>query len=158
MKSKLTKLAICLFVGILGLSILANTPAFAADACSALPSGSAAWEAAGCGGSGDKLPGLVVGILNAVIGISSLVAVVFIIVGGVNYITSAGDAGKIQKAKNTILYALIGLVVCVLSFAIVNWAIGAISGSGNPTTPSGSGGESTYTEPPRGSEPVHLDE
>ncbi|MBO7131854.1 hypothetical protein J6V85_01125 [Candidatus Saccharibacteria bacterium] len=134
MKSKLTKLAICLLVGILGISVLSSTSAFAADACSVLESGSAAWEAAGCGGSGNKLPGLVVGILNAVIGISSLVAVVFIIVGGINYMTSAGDTGKTQKAKNTILYALIGLVVCVLSFAIVNWAIGAIGGSGTPTT------------------------
>ena len=134
MKSKLTKTILCLCIGILGLSALISLPTFAStDACSALPSGSAAWEAAGCGNSGDKLSGLVVGILNAIIGIASLVAVVFIIVGGVNYMTSAGDSAKVQKAKSTILYALIGLVVCVLSFAIVNWAIGAIGGSGTPT-------------------------
>jgi len=42
--------------------------------------------------------------------------------------TSAGDAGKVAKAKSTILYATIGLAVCVLAFAIVNWAIGAIAG------------------------------
>ena len=38
--------------------------------------------------------------------------------------TSSGDSGKTQKAKNTILYAAIGLAVCVLSYAIVNFAIG----------------------------------
>ena len=41
--------------------------------------------------------------------------------------TSTGDTGKTQKAKNTILYALIGLAVCALAFAIVNWTISTIS-------------------------------
>ena len=35
----------------------------------------------------------------------------------------AGDAGKVKKGKDTILYGLIGLVVCVLAFALVNWVI-----------------------------------
>ena len=44
--------------------------------------------------------------------------------------TSAGDTGKIEKAKKTILYACIGLAVCALSFAIVNWVIlGPLSSS-----------------------------
>ena len=58
--------------------------------------------------------------------VGGIVAAVFIVVGGFNYMTSAGDAGKVAKAKNTIIYALIGLVVCVLAFAIVNWAIGTL--------------------------------
>ena len=37
--------------------------------------------------------------------------------------TSSGDAGKVKKAKDTILYGVIGLVVCVLAFAIVNFVI-----------------------------------
>ena len=62
-------------------------------------------------------------ILNAVIGILGLVCVVVMIIGGINYMTSAGDAGKVKKGKDTILYGLIGLVVCVLAFALVNWVI-----------------------------------
>ena len=40
--------------------------------------------------------------------------------------TSSGDAAKVKKGKDTILYGLIGLVVCVLAFALVNWVIGSI--------------------------------
>ncbi len=65
----------------------------------------------------------VVAIINGVIGVLGLVAVVVVIIGGVNYMTSAGDAGKVKKAKDTILYGLIGLVVCILAFAIVNFVI-----------------------------------
>ena len=42
--------------------------------------------------------------------------------------TSSGDAAKVEKAKKTILYGVIGLVICVLSFAIVNWVIGPVLG------------------------------
>ena len=55
-----------------------------------------------------------------------LVAVIVIIIGGINYMTSAGDAGKVKKAKDTILYGVIGLVICVLAFAIVNFVIANI--------------------------------
>ena len=65
----------------------------------------------------------ITGILNAIIGVLGLVCVVVMIIGGVNYMTSAGDASKVKKAKDTILYGLIGLIVCVLAFAIVNFVI-----------------------------------
>ena len=129
MKSKLIKIALSLVI-IFGLGfLLINSTYAAADACSTLQANSPAWEAAGCGGSKDKLPSIITGILNAIIGISGLIAVIFVVVGGIQYMTSTGDTGKTQKAKNTILYALIGLVVCALAFAIVNWTIGAISGA-----------------------------
>ena len=70
----------------------------------------------------------VTNILNGVIGVLGLVCVVVIIIGGVNYMTSSGDAGKVKKAKDTILYGLIGLVVCVLAFALVNFVIAKIIG------------------------------
>lgn len=70
-------------------------------------------------------------ILNAVIGALGLVAVVVIIIGGVSYMTSGGDAGKVKTAKNTILYGVIGLVICVLAFAIVNFVINNIISGAN---------------------------
>lgn len=69
------------------------------------------------------LGGSIIGILNGVIGILAVVCVVVIVIGGVNYMTSAGDAGKVKKAKDTILYAIIGLVVCALAATIVNFVI-----------------------------------
>ena len=67
-------------------------------------------------------------IINAVIGVLGIVCVVVIIIGGINYMTSAGDAGKVKKAKDTILYGVIGLVICVLAFAIVNFVLANILG------------------------------
>lgn len=81
------------------------------------------------GGDGEELRTDITAILNAVIGVLGIVAVVVIIIGGVNYMTSAGDAGKVKTAKNTILYGVIGLVICALAFAIVNFVIGTILGN-----------------------------
>lgn len=77
-------------------------------------------------GSSSTFTTTVVNIINAVVGVLALVCVIVVIIGGVNYMTSSGDAGKVKKAKDTILYGVIGLVVCVLAFAIVNFVIGNI--------------------------------
>lgn len=81
--------------------------------------------------SGDTLVSSITNILNAVIGILGLVCVVVMIIGGVNYMTSSGDAAKVKKAKDTILYGLIGLIVCVLAFALVNFVIINVIGQGS---------------------------
>ena len=43
--------------------------------------------------------------------------------GGIRYTTSSGDSNKVQAAKNTVLYAIVGLVVSILAWAIVNMVI-----------------------------------
>ena len=80
------------------------------------------------GQNDESLDQSVIQIINGVIGVLGLVAVVVIIVGGILYMTSSGDAGKVKKAKDTILYGVIGLVICVLAFAIVNFVISNIIG------------------------------
>ena len=75
------------------------------------------------GDTSTELVSSITGIINAVIGVLGIVCVVVMIIGGVNYMTSSGDASKVKKAKDTILYGLIGLIVCVLAFAIVNFVI-----------------------------------
>ena len=77
---------------------------------------------------GGNLTTSVTTIMNAIVGALALVAVVVIIMGGVKYMTSNGDAGKVKTAKDTILYGLIGLVVCALAAAIVNFVIANILG------------------------------
>lgn len=66
-------------------------------------------------------------ILTTVINIFSLVvgvvAVIMIIIGGLKYITSGGDSGNITGAKNTILYAIIGLVVVALAQVVVKFVL-----------------------------------
>ena len=85
------------------------------------------------GGGGDTLKADITAILSGIIAALGLVAVVVMIIGGVQYMTSAGDATKVEKGKKTILYGLIGLIVCALAFVIVNFVIGTILG--NATTP-----------------------
>ncbi|MBR3252693.1 hypothetical protein IKF84_01305 [Candidatus Saccharibacteria bacterium] len=77
-------------------------------------------------GSDNNLTGDVTSIINAVIGVLGIVCVVVIIIGGINYMTSTGDASKVEKGKKTILYGVIGLVICALAFAIVNFVISNI--------------------------------
>ena len=79
-------------------------------------------------GTGEELTNAVTSIINAVITVLGIVCVIVIIIGGINYMTSSGDAGKVKKAKDTILYGVIGLVICVLAFAIVNFVIAHILG------------------------------
>lgn len=65
-------------------------------------------------------------IINVALGVIGFVAVAMIILGGVQYTTSTGDAAKVTKAKDTILYGIIGLVIALLAFAIVNFILGNI--------------------------------
>lgn len=102
-------------------------------------------RANGCTSDAPELQNVVVNIINAIVGALGLVAVIFIVVGGVNFMTSSGDAGKVQKAKNTILYATIGLVICVLAFAIVNFVITGILGGDSSGSEEEDGRLPSYT-------------
>ena len=78
----------------------------------------------GCNGS--DMNGMIRTVINAIVFIVGMIAVVMIILGGVNYATSQGDPGKVKKGKDTILYGIIGLVIAILAFAIVNFVLGAL--------------------------------
>jgi hypothetical protein len=60
-------------------------------------------------------------VLNVLLALASTVAVLFIIIGGYTYITSAGNPEQEKKAKSMIIGAVIGLIVILLSFAAVNF-------------------------------------
>ena len=82
----------------------------------------------------------ILNIIQVTIGVLALVAVIVIIFAGVQYTTSAGDAGKVKKAKDSILYGIIGLVIAILAFAIVNFVLSSLTKK--PTT-GGSSNNST---------------
>ena len=69
--------------------------------------------------STNSFEALVMGIINWILGIVVSLAILFLIIGGLMYIISAGDEEKIKKAKNIILYAIIGLGVVILSWSII---------------------------------------
>lgn len=68
----------------------------------------------------DEIVSQVINILSLGVGV---VAVIMIILGGFRYITSGGDSGNVTSAKNTILYAVVGLVVVALAQVIVRFVI-----------------------------------
>ncbi|MCR4752919.1 MAG: pilin [Candidatus Saccharibacteria bacterium] len=74
-------------------------------------------------GGGTNLQATVNNVLSVVFTLVGVIAVIVIIIGGVYYITSNGDAEKIKKGKNTIMYGIIGLIVTLLAFAIVSFVL-----------------------------------
>lgn len=70
----------------------------------------------------------VINILSFVVGVT---AVIMIIIGGFKYITSGGDSGSVTGAKNTILYAIIGLVIVAVAQIIVRFVIRTATNPGN---------------------------
>ena len=83
-------------------------------------------EGDGEGDAGDTLTGIVTTIINILSVVVGIVAVIMIIVGGFQYLTSQGDSGKVTNAKNTILYAIVGLVIVALAQFIVQFVTGRL--------------------------------
>ncbi len=92
------------------------------DVCEDNP-GAAVCAAKDSDDSAESMVGTVINLLIYAIGI---VSVIMIIVGGLRYTLSGGDQAGVTSAKNTILYAVVGLVVAILSFAIVNFVLDRI--------------------------------
>lgn len=128
MQRKCIKIFVSILASVLGLSTILGTFVYADDSICNNPNiSSEIRDASGCNGGGSPtLPNVITSILNTIIGISGLVSVAFIIIGGIQYMTSSGDANKTKKAKDTIIYATIGLAICALAFAIVNWVISSV--------------------------------
>lgn len=68
-------------------------------------------------------------VVNVLLFVIGAVSVVMLIVGGIRYTLSAGNSSAVTAAKNTIMYAIIGLIVAFLAYAIVNWVLGALQGN-----------------------------
>ena len=81
-------------------------------------------------------------IINVMIAVIGIVSVIMMILGGVWFLTSQGDPGKVKKGKDTILYGIIGLIVALLAFAIVNFVLEGVFGS-KGTGGGGTGGGGT---------------
>lgn len=64
-------------------------------------------------------------IVNILLFVLGAIAVIMIVIGGIRYTTSNGDAGSIKSAKDTVLYSVVGLIVAILAYAIVNFVLGA---------------------------------
>ena len=76
------------------------------------------------------LRSLVISMINYALGFLGLIAVIMVMYGGITYVISAGNDEAVGNAKKIIMFALIGLVIIMLAFAMVNWVLGL--GVGTP--------------------------
>lgn len=81
------------------------------------------------GGSSPTLQDNIKIIVNVMMFLLGAIAVIMIIIGGIRYTTSNGDPQQTKSAKDTVLYATIGVVVALIAYAIVNFVLGAFSGN-----------------------------
>ena len=65
-------------------------------------------------------------IINVIVSIVGIISVAVIVIGGITFATSQGDTAKTTKAKNTILYGIVGLIIALLAFAIVNFVLKSV--------------------------------
>jgi len=64
--------------------------------------------------------------INLMLFIVGILAIFMLIFGGIRYVVSGGDQTRVKDAKNTILYAIIGLIVAILGYAVVQWVISVV--------------------------------
>ncbi|MGB3024165.1 MAG: pilin [Candidatus Saccharimonadales bacterium] len=155
------RLMMSIIVGVICLTGIAlpvsavGTSRLAANSLSAASSGSYDVLKSGCqagGSSGTKVCGtgsdtellsLIKNIINTLIYVAGIIAVIMIVIGGIRYITSNGDNAGVSGAKNTILYAVIGLVIAIMSFAIVNFVLTWTGGGDGKDQDSGNSGSAS---------------
>ncbi len=82
-----------------------------------------------CKNTSNTAQPLITKVINTLVFLVGLVSVVMVIIGGIMYTLSAGNASNVTRAKNTITYALVGLAVAFLAYALVNWVYGLFNPS-----------------------------
>lgn len=78
-----------------------------------------------CQSKGDDASRMIKDVINLLLYILGIIAVIMIVIGGIRFTTSSGNAGQQKEARETVIYSAVGLVVALLSFAIVNVVLDA---------------------------------
>jgi multisubunit Na+/H+ antiporter MnhB subunit len=119
---KKIKQLILAFAIVTGVGVMA-LPASSAMAVNVFDQCAGNSTAAVCKSQKDNATPMVTIIINLLLTALGIIAVIMIIIGGIRYTTSQGDSAGLTNAKNTIVYAVVGLVVAILSYAIVNFVV-----------------------------------
>lgn len=111
------------FLGLMALSPVLTQPAIA-DSVDEAQKGI---NAASGGQSDRKLETVIANIVRILAWIVGVAAVIMLIIAGLRYITAGGDAGGLQAAKNTIIYAIVGLIIAIFAQVIINFVMSRIT-------------------------------
>lgn len=119
---KYLKQIILSFVAIIGLAFVA-VPVGAVDvfqgACSGVTNNTVCDATKTDTSAGDAIKN----VINVLLYLLGAAAVIVIVIGGIMYVISGGEQAGVTRAKNMILYAVVGLVIALLAYAIVNFVI-----------------------------------
>lgn len=119
MKQKFISLLVGLGL-VAGLGLAATSPVAAINVYKGCEGQS---DSAVCKEKNDSVNPAIQAIIGLLIFAIGAISVIMIIVGGIRYVVSNGDASKIKTAKDTIFYAVVGLIVALLAYAIVNFVV-----------------------------------
>lgn len=116
---------------LIGLTLATGFTLAAVPAASAIDlfgdcSGNSGTKVCNAGGK-DSAKDIIANIIGAILWIVGALAVLMIIISGLKYVTSNGDSNKIQSAKNTLLYSIVGLVVAIFGQAIVFFVVNQLT-------------------------------
>ena len=131
------------FALVIGLAaVFMDTPALAQVVQGGVPAGaeSARGESQPANLFGQS--GMFETITNVLLYLIGAISVIMVIVGGLRYVLSGGNSANITAAKNTILYAIVGVIVAILAYAAVNFVIGSFANNTGINTGGGAGGGS----------------
>ena len=117
-KLRIIIVSVALMAGIL--APVAAQPAAALDIYGACNTGVASNV---CAGKNERVQPFIQRLVNTLLYIAGALAVIMLIIGGIRYSASAGNSSQTTAAKNTILYSIVGLVVAVFAYAIVNFVL-----------------------------------
>ena len=118
---KRTIITLTLIMGI-GVATLPVSPVYAVnvfESCDSSDSDSKVCAAA----KEDSAFSMVQTVINTMLIVLGSVAVIMIVIGGIRYTLSGGDSTGVSNAKNTIIYAVVGLIVAIMAYAIVNFVV-----------------------------------
>jgi type IV secretory pathway VirB2 component (pilin) len=104
-------------------SLLTSLPTTALDGNASKKFDEGLQKVGGQAANKDALDSPIQSVIEILLYVAGVAAVIVIVVSGIRYITSDGDAGKASQAKQVLVYAIVGLVVVVLSYAIVNFIL-----------------------------------
>ena len=107
-----------------GLGVLSSLPAHAACKVDDGISGALQDDCSRGKGQAKELDGnqgVITTIINTMLFIVGLLAVIMIIYAGIRFVTAHGDEKQVESARQTILYSVVGLIVAILAYALVNW-------------------------------------
>jgi hypothetical protein len=128
-------LTLAVFVGIVSIGIAAPQ-AYAQDASAAVCAALGDADPTSCDGTGDaQITNVLEVALNILSVAAGIIAVISLIISGLKYITSQGDAGSISSARSSVIYAIVGIAIVVLSQVIVRFVINQATAPQSQTAP-----------------------